>query len=159
MATKHTTNGVGNYAVTSMPSDGLNYYPVVGDRFRVYWYHGHSRAVPRMSFGLQTSGDESSGYKLGVRHTDGVLRLFGSWDGPIKGSMDNPTVGEWHYLDMDWGKDGNLSGTAYNVTSDTQLGTVSYNDTTYKSGGVGLEHDGVGNQSGAVWFDGFQLIE
>jgi hypothetical protein len=142
-----------------MSGDGLNYYPVAGDRFRVYWYHGHSNAVPRMSFALQTSGDENSGYTLSVRHTDGEIQLQCPWDGNITGYMSNPTVDEWHYLDMDWGSDGSLDGNAYNVTSDTQLGSVSYNDTSYTGGGIGLEHDGVNNQSGSVWFDSFKLIE
>jgi len=126
-------------------TSGLEYYPSQGDKFSFYAYNPSSTAdVNEMvTFGLQ---DENNFYGASFSRSNNLIRLFKD------GDTGNEIVAEvsvslsldtWYEMEVEWYTNGDITLIVYEVDQSTgsrqsQIGSLTHNDTTYTSGGIGL---------------------
>lgn len=132
---------------SSIQSYTLDNYPSSGDVFEFYVYvsgfiSGGS-AINRFHFGKQDYEESANGYRVWWTFNDNYWRIERRVGGSGDTFADNrlssnwPTE-EWLRGVIDW------TGTGFSVTmyrqNGTQIDTLSTNDTTYTSGGVGYDN-------------------
>lgn len=149
---------VGQRFILSDQGDGLEYYPQPGDTFEcaVLGHTSHGDSADSQIgpiWGWDGSGGTSSdpqpdgGYTCHHNFSDGSTVLQRIEDQPsgydptnLDTSINNDTNysgNEWRLFTVDWGTNGDMT-VEYKMPDGTVLATLSANDSTYTSRGVGV---------------------
>lgn len=123
-------------------TSGLNAYPQQGDEFRVWLRTGsHSVSAPYTIafFGMQ---DSNNYYFVRLHENDGDFEVE-SESTVIDTANQSYTTNTWYEIRVRWDDGLTFGGSAGDITVDlyddtgTNLNTISGNDTSYTSGGIG----------------------
>lgn len=124
--------------IDSQPGDGLNYYPQQGDA--VEWYVNSGDTYGVFIWGAQNAGDIP--YYARPRPDNGVLEVI--LDGTTYTANYSFSADTWYNMRLEWddgstfgGAAGDQTVTAYDM-SGNELVSISENDNTYSSGGIGI---------------------
>ena len=133
-------------------TSGLETYPEAGETISCYIYEDDDGPAPLAIFGLQ---DSDSFYGFGPVQDRIVIKKDGitGRDETVSESADT-NVEEWFDYELEWGTDGGLDLTAYEVDQETgerlsEVGSASVNDSDYDDGGVGFA--GASSSGLATW--------
>jgi plastocyanin len=147
----------GTPQIQSVGSNNIK-YPEAGDTITYYHYSGSSASsqVPMYFFGVQSEEDfPSNAYYIRHDSRDNKFALNiannGSYSTLAETSTTFPSY-EWIKTEIVWETDGTISVTTWD-SQGNEIASVSANDTTHTSGGMGFS---LGLNSGSqhsVWFD------
>lgn len=132
--------------------DGLNTYPVAGDRFS-YWFQltgGAINGVVNITYGVQ---DHENRYY--VQLDEGSHLRFAKLQNNTADWFDHTSVscqeGVWYELEITWDENGDQTAVLYDE-SRNRLANVFGTDSTWTGGGIG--YDGyLSSSGGSVYFD------
>lgn len=142
---------------------GLEITPEAGNVFEFWWNLIEQRDYQETHWAVQDINEVNgrnpeNGYAF-ESENDGSVHFYVYEDGNGT-NLDSASIGyssgEWYRTEVDWGSDGSFSITIYDDSENVQ-GTLSTNDTTFSSGGVGFSARGSG--SGEFAWDDYDIIE
>jgi len=157
-----TGGGTGNFTTSN---SGLNAYPSQGDTFHYYYYNPSSTAGSGWQGGIIYGNNDTSWssndypascYHIRVNYNDGEVQITRDNGGSfVKMAIEPASLpqDEWVEVEVEW-----TTGDDHNVTlrdsADNTIVTLTTNDGTYTSGGVGWFHDNLATDSGmTAYFD------
>jgi hypothetical protein len=124
--------------IDSQPGDGLNYYPQQGDA--IEWYMNPGDLYGLVIWGAQNAGDVT--YYGRPRVDNDVLQLV--LDGTTHEVAQTFDARTWYQFRLEWDDGSTFGGSAGDMTlyafdmDGNELASLTANDTTYTSGGVGV---------------------
>lgn len=150
----------------SMPGDGLEYYPSLGDDWSFTAYHGQNNSYIGMYFFVQENAKRPKGYQIYWNNDGGnfeILRIdqSGKSDTTTLESVSAPTsTQKWHHIECLTENDGSFTATLYDGvpsppdTYPTELASVTTTLSTYSSGGVAFDGPYNSSSGSDVFVDG-----
>lgn len=143
------TNASGSYG-TAVSTSGLDRYPERGDEETVYFNNAADDNFMGFEFFTQAEEDEPDGYTAGISG-QGAWRLWVRENGSLSqiASQDLSTsdqIDGWYRVEVRTDST-TVYADLYDDANDTLLASISADDTTFSSGGIGFRSAG----NGEVW--------
>lgn len=147
-------SGGSNSSISS--TSGLNAYPAQGNtfEFHVKSPDGGSNNQVKFAYALTNGfrGGNDDCYVVDFRYGDGQIN-FNRRNSGNSSTLDTNSVSiptsEWLRCQIQWGGNGDHIVTVWNA-SDTQIHSMTNNDTDYTSGGIGFTNNSTGSTSGQL---------
>lgn len=157
---ENTNSGAGDVIWST---SGLDDYPQQDQRFACYIYV-ESNGSGNMGWATQGSEGNLDGYFFDLHVNVNELRVRKYTDGShsiVKSTSVSLAGDQWYDAEVLWYSDGTFEGRVYDIDQSTrerqsQLGSITYTDTDYTSGGIGF-HDG--SSGGFEWYDNYRILE
>jgi len=164
-----TTSYDGTYALTNQvlsnigrtisSTTGLDSYPSAGDTFAFNVRRDDSgESFMRTRFGTEDESSSPGGYRIFHDKPSDLNGEFGI-GGPSGTDLFEFTYqpNTWYEIEVNWGSSGSITASLYNADPSagrgSLIGSTSINDTTYTSGGIGMDQ----NKAGGYW-DFFRIL-
>ena len=148
----------GSFGIFS--TTGLPRYPEAGEKFNVRLRLEFSEnSETRFTFGVQ---DSSNLYNVDIRSSDNRFRVFVT-DGGSTTILDESTAGTisdsvWYTCEVDWAVSGTTTLTLFDESM-SQVDQISFNDSTFTSGGIGWRTFQRVGETGSGFVDDFIIID
>jgi len=121
-------------------TSGLNSYPSQGDTFLYYvrFTNNNDDSQARMFYGVQSASNARDSYWIMLLPS---LSDFRSRVDGITKTSSSPSIpyNTWLEVEVVWGTDNSHQITLSNHETSTQIDQLTFNDSTYTSGGIGFE--------------------
>jgi hypothetical protein len=142
-------------------TSGLDNYPSAGDSFSLFVREGSGGPHSIFAWGVQSASNFFGGGSYAVRLESSGGNLAFLKDGATVSENSSVSIATetWYSLEIEWLADGSMTATLYDVdqsdgSRQSAVGSVSYTDTAYSSGGIGFAD---GAQGGTAAFDFVRL--
>lgn len=149
---------------TLWSTSGLPRHPRPGETFQMWWKLDASDSSAVIHWAVQDDSVKwPDRYFLQYHGNTPHLRLAVREGGTVTDLAINEgwsaTAGNWYRSEVQWGADGTITGTVYDAAG-TQQVQVTATDETWKSGGIGIQHNGAyGTTMDVGWFDGYEITD
>jgi hypothetical protein len=163
LSLKQTTKA-DNETVAIGSNTGLRNYPKAGQTVSGYVYSNDGQTAPQFYWGVQTPTDLSSSgshYSWFLDFRDGSQRIVIRVDGATQSnSTISVTPETWYEVKLEWGTDGTIVVSVYEVNQNdggrqSFLQSTTHTDSSYTNGGIGFA-DAAGE--GLPIFDSFTIV-
>ncbi len=142
-------NASGDY-YSAVSTSGLGEYPDRGDEVTVYFDNAGDDNYVAFHFFAQSETDNPEGYTVGIsgagtwrmwNHVNGSISRIASQDLPASDQIDG-----WYRAEI-WTDSTTVYADLYDDSTDELLASISADDTSWSSGGIGFRSAG----NGEVW--------